>query len=80
MSMTKQQLQAAALSLLQELIKRDMLIVSIDVPAPPGHPGMYTTSTVIDVIPNGLMLDLQLEDDTDQIAQSATRLRSPANR
>jgi hypothetical protein len=36
MSMTDKQLQAAALPLLQELIKRDMLIVSIDVPAPLG--------------------------------------------
>ena len=80
MSMTNQQLQATALSLLQELIKRDMLIVSIGVPAPPGHPGMYTTSTVIDVIPNGLALDLQLEDDTDNIAQSARSLRDPPSR
>jgi len=34
MIMTDKQLQKAALPLLQELIKREMLIVSIDVPAP----------------------------------------------
>jgi hypothetical protein len=77
--MTDEQLLAAALPILQELIERDMLIVSIDVPAPLGHPGMYTTSTVTDVMPNGLALDLQLDDDTDHIAHSARSLRGPAN-
>jgi hypothetical protein len=80
MTMTDEQLQAAALPLLQELINREMLIVSIDVSPPPGHPGMWTTSTVIEVVPNGLTLDLQLDDDTDEIAQSAKRLRAPYNR
>jgi hypothetical protein len=78
--MTNEQLQAAALPLLQELIKRGMLIASIDVPAPPGHPGMCTTSTVTDVVPNGLTLDLGLDEDTDDIAQSASSLRGPPNR
>lgn len=73
-------MQAAALPLLEELIKRDMLIVTINVPAPPGHPGMATTSMVTDVVPNGLMLDLGLDDDTDEIAQSARSLHGPANR
>jgi hypothetical protein len=80
MTMTDEQLLAAALPLLEALIERDMLIVTIDVPAPPGHPGMATTSAVTDVIPNGLALDLHLEDDTDLIAQSARSLRGPANR
>jgi hypothetical protein len=62
MKMTDEQLRAAALPLLQELVERDMLIVSIDVPAPAGHPGMYTTSMVTDVIPNGLTLDLDLAE------------------
>jgi hypothetical protein len=78
--MTNKQLQAAALPLLEELIRRDLLIVCIDVPAPSGHPGMYTTSTVTDVVPNGPALDLHLDDNTDQIAQSARSLRGPANR
>jgi len=80
MSMTNKQLQAAALPLLEELIKREMLIVTVVVPAPPGHPGMATTSTVTDVVPNGLTLDLWIADDTDGIAQSARSLRGPANR
>ena len=78
MTMTNKQLQAAALPLLQELIRRDMLIISIEVPAPLGHPGMCTTSQVTGVVPNGLALDLLLDEDTDQIDQSARSLRGPA--
>jgi hypothetical protein len=80
MSMTDEQLQAAALPLLEELIRRELLIVSIDVPARPGHPGMMTTSTVTDVVPNGLALDLGIDGDSDAIAQSAKRLHAPHDR
>jgi hypothetical protein len=72
--MTDEELQATALPLLQELVKRQMLVVSIDVPAPPGHSGMCTTSAIVDVIPNGLTLDCQLEDDAQQIAVDAQEL------
>jgi len=44
MSMTDQQLLEAALPLLQELVKRDMLIATIDVPAPPHTPDVMYTS------------------------------------
>jgi hypothetical protein len=72
--MTNEELQAAALPLLQELVKRKMLVVSTDVPAPPGHPGMCTTSAIVDVIPNALTLDCQLEDNAQQIAVDAQEL------
>ena len=72
--MTDEELHATALPLLQELVKRQMLVVSIDVPAPPGHAGMCTTSAIVDVIPNGLTLDCQLEDDARQIAVDAQEL------
>lgn len=57
-------------------LKRDKtpLVVSIDVPASPGHPSMSTTSAIVDVIPNGLTLDCQLEDDAQQIAVGAQEL------
>jgi hypothetical protein len=74
MTMTNERLLAAALPLLEELIKRQILIVCMDVPAPPGHPGMSTTSMVTDVVPNGLALDLHLDENTDQIAQSPRSL------
>jgi hypothetical protein len=42
---------------------------------------MSTVCNVIEVVPNGLTLDLGLEDDADSIAQDARELRngSPAN-
>jgi hypothetical protein len=69
--MTDEELQAKALPLLQELVRRDMLIAAIKVPSPTGHPGITTCSQIVQVVPNGLTLDCWLEDDTQQLSKSA---------